>query len=72
MQLQRRFAYKYKSRDGTKSHYKYVITIPENIIDELTWKEGELLKPRVENSTLLVELYSSDSTEPKSGKKNRK
>ena len=72
MQLQKRFAYKYKRKDGTKTHYKYVITIPEDIVDKLTWKEGELLKPRVENNTLLVQAaYPSDFSESKI-RKNRK
>jgi hypothetical protein len=55
MQLQRHFAYQYKSKNESKKHYKYVITIPEEIIEELMWEEGEPLQPRVENNTLVVQ-----------------
>jgi len=65
VQLQRRFAYKYKSKDGTKNHYKYVITIPQEIVDELMWEEGELLEPRVENRALVVEPARSKDSEDK-------
>jgi len=63
VKLQKRFAYKYKSKDGTKNHYKYVITIPQEIVNELMWQEGEPLKPTVENQVLMVESARSNDRE---------
>jgi hypothetical protein len=53
--LQRRFAYRYKSRQGTKEHYKYIMTIPEEIVEELQWKEGTELDPKAQDQRLIVE-----------------
>jgi len=69
VQLQRRFAYRYKSKNGTKSHYKYVITIPQEIVDELMWEEGELLEPKTENGILIVEAARSDDSDKRIGSK---
>jgi antitoxin component of MazEF toxin-antitoxin module len=55
VKLQRRFAYRYKSKDGNKDHYKYVITIPEEVIEELDWVEGIELQPKVQDQKLVVE-----------------
>ena len=41
VKLQKRFAYRYKSKEGTKTHYKYVITIPEEFIEALGWSHGD-------------------------------
>jgi hypothetical protein len=35
VKLQKRFAYGYKD----KEHYKHIITIPEEIIEQLGWKD---------------------------------
>lgn len=37
MKLQRRFAYKY----GDVKHYKYVVTIPEEVVEKMEWKAGD-------------------------------
>jgi bifunctional DNA-binding transcriptional regulator/antitoxin component of YhaV-PrlF toxin-antitoxin module len=55
VKLQRRFAYRYKSKEGTKNHYKYVITIPEEVIEQLEWKEGTELEPKAQDQKLVVE-----------------
>lgn len=55
VKLQRRFAYRYKSKDGNKDHYKYVITIPEEVIEKLEWKEGTELEPKALDQKLVVE-----------------
>jgi hypothetical protein len=39
MRLQKVHAYDY----GNKSHYKYVITLPEELVDELGWESGSEL-----------------------------
>ncbi len=54
VKLQKRFAYRYKSKDGSKDHYKYVITIPEEVIEELDWKEGTELEPVAQDQKLVV------------------
>ncbi len=48
VKLQRRFAYKYKD----KEHYKHVVTIPEETIQELGWKAGEELEISVTDTKL--------------------
>jgi len=50
VKLQKRFAYKYKD----KEHYKHMLTIPEEIVEELGWKEGEELKQVVQEDRLVV------------------
>lgn len=51
MKLQRQVAYKYKG----KTHYKFVVIIPENMINELGWKEGQELKLKKVDSILMIE-----------------
>jgi len=51
MKLQRQVAYKYKE----KTHYKYVIVIPQDIIEELKWNEGQELKTTISDSQLVIE-----------------
>jgi len=50
MKLQKHVAYKYKD----KTHYKYVIVIPENAISKLGWREGFELKYEVDGSKLVI------------------
>ena len=50
MKLQRQVAYKYKD----KPHYKHVIIIPNETVEELGWKVGEELKNSVEGKTLIL------------------
>ncbi len=59
VKLQRRFAYRYKSKQGPKTHYKYIMTIPEEVVDELKWKAGTELKPKAQDQKLIVEAKSS-------------
>jgi hypothetical protein len=49
IRLQKRFAYTYKERD----HFKYVVTIPEELVSELGWKEKQELEPKVDNGRLV-------------------
>ena len=51
MKLQKQVAYKYKD----KTHYKYVVIIPETAINELGWNEGQELKLSINNSALKIE-----------------
>lgn len=67
MKLQKVVAYKY----GDKTHYKYIITIPEETISELGWKEGSELKDSIKSGSLVVDFVSvpvkkrPKATEPK-------
>jgi hypothetical protein len=51
VKLQKQIAYRYKD----KTHHKYVIIMPENIVSELGWKEGQELSLNVKDSNLLIE-----------------
>ncbi|MGQ0606451.1 MAG: AbrB/MazE/SpoVT family DNA-binding domain-containing protein [Candidatus Nitrosotenuis sp.] len=48
--IQKRFAYKYKN----KEHFKYQIVIPQDIIEQLGWKEGKDVELSVENKKLIL------------------
>ena len=48
--LQKQKSYQYKD----KEHFKHVIVIPEKVIDELGWQEGENLSFSFSNSGLTV------------------
>lgn len=50
VRLQKRFAYKYKD----KEHYKYVLTVPEEKIRKLGWKEGQELEQVLESQQLII------------------
>jgi hypothetical protein len=50
MKLQKQKAYRYKGRE----HYKYVIVVPEVIVDNLTWKEGDELVAEAKQGKLVI------------------
>ena len=52
MKLQKQVAYKYKD----KTHYKYVIILPENTVNELGWKEGQEFTTEVNGTRLIIDL----------------
>jgi bifunctional DNA-binding transcriptional regulator/antitoxin component of YhaV-PrlF toxin-antitoxin module len=52
VKLQKRFAYKYKD----KNHYKHIITIPDEIVHQLGWKEGIEIEPKVQDNELVLTL----------------
>jgi len=63
--LQKQLAYKYKD----KRHYKHVIVIPDEAINELGWKGGQELDLNVKDGRLIVEaknenVQKSRGTEP--------
>ena len=55
VKLQKRFAYRYKGKEEEKVHYKYVITVPEGIVNELGLEEGDDLDQRVVNGRLVIQ-----------------
>jgi hypothetical protein len=63
VKLQKRFAYRYKSKQGNKDHYKYVITIPEEVIEKLEWEEGTELEPKALEKKLVLERRVSGTKE---------
>lgn len=54
MKLQKVVAYKY----GDKTQYKYIITIPEERVQELGWKEGSELKDSARGKSLVIDFVS--------------
>lgn len=53
MKLQQHYAYKYKDR----VNYKYVIVVPNDIIEKLGWSVGQELKMEVDGKKLVVKLF---------------
>jgi len=51
MKLQKQVAYKYKD----KTHYKYVIIVPQNLINNLGWQEGQELESKIDGLKLILE-----------------
>ncbi|MGA2308476.1 MAG: hypothetical protein ABSG57_02870 [Candidatus Bathyarchaeia archaeon] len=49
--LQKQLAYKYKD----KRHYKHVIIIPDDAINQLGWKGGQELEINVKDGQLVVQ-----------------
>jgi antitoxin component of MazEF toxin-antitoxin module len=62
MKLQRQRAYKL---DDTRWQYKYVITVPETLIDQLGWKTGSELQVTLKESSLVVNFVSGPSEKSK-------
>lgn len=56
--LQKQLAYKYKN----KQHFKHVIVIPEEALNELGWKGGQELDLAVRDGKLVVELRTEKSS----------
>jgi len=54
MKLQKVHAYNY----GDKSHYKYVITLPEDLIYELDWDIGSELDAKIVNEKIQISFVS--------------
>jgi hypothetical protein len=50
--LQKQLAYKYKD----KRHYKHVIIIPDDAINQLGWKGGQELELNVTDGKLVAEV----------------
>ena len=56
MRLQRQKAYVYRSEDGEEiEHYKHLVTIPDEIVESLDWKQGIELRPAINGSKLILE-----------------
>jgi hypothetical protein len=49
--LQKQLAYKYKE----KKHFKHVIVVPDEAINELGWKGGQQLELNIKNRQLIIE-----------------
>lgn len=51
MKLQKQVAYKYKE----KTHYKYVVLVPQDIVYDLGWEAGQELLPKIDGRKLVLE-----------------
>lgn len=54
--LQKQLAYKYKG----KKHYKHVIVVPDEAINELCWKGGQELELWVKDGQLVATVKKED------------
>jgi antitoxin component of MazEF toxin-antitoxin module len=60
MKLQRHFAYTYKG----KKHYKNVITIPDNIVNQLNWNIGDEIEMIVQGDSLQLKATPTPISKP--------
>jgi hypothetical protein len=64
VKLQRHKAYTYKTESGEQiEHYKYLVNIPENRLNELGWSDGQELSIRVYNKSLVLEASKSNNAQ---------
>lgn len=62
MKLQKAFSYKY----ADTSRYKYLVNIPEEVINQLGWESGSELSAKIiDDKHLLIEFVSEPSDLPK-------
>jgi hypothetical protein len=54
LKLQKVAAYTYRN----KLHHKYIITIPEETIQQLNWEEGSELKHEIKDNSLVITFLS--------------
>lgn len=59
VKLQKQLAYNYKG----KQHFKHVIVVPDEAINELGWKGGQDLDIIVKSGQLVVKIKKEDSEE---------
>ena len=56
--LQKQLAYKYKD----KKHYKHVIIVPDEAINQLGWKGGQELEINVKTNQLIIKPRKNAKT----------
>ena len=56
VRLQKHLAYKYKD----KQHYKHVLTISDDILEKLGWKEGVELEANPRGEILVIKPKSKN------------
>ncbi|MDG6926810.1 MAG: AbrB/MazE/SpoVT family DNA-binding domain-containing protein [Nitrososphaerota archaeon] len=66
VRLQKRFAYKYKAKEGEKVHYKHMLTIPEDVVNRLGWIEGSEVSYTIEQDKLIVKAEVRNKSTVKS------
>lgn len=57
--LQKQLAYKYKD----KQHFKHVIVVPEEAVNELGWEGGQELELSTKDGRLIIEKNISNQKE---------
>lgn len=60
MRLQRHFAYTYKGR----KHYKNVLTIPDDVVNQLGWNIGDEINPTINGDTLFLKATPTPTSKP--------
>ena len=60
MKLQRHFAYTYKG----KRHYKNVLTIPDDIVNQLNWNIGDEIEMTVNGGSLVLQATPTPMSKP--------
>jgi bifunctional DNA-binding transcriptional regulator/antitoxin component of YhaV-PrlF toxin-antitoxin module len=65
VKLQKRFAYSYESREGEIKHYKYQVTVPEQLVQKLAWKDGTELDQQIVEGKLMISRTSSKNKDEK-------
>jgi len=63
VKLQKQKAYTYRTEKGEKTHhFKHVIVIPEDVIQELGWKKGQDLSWTIASNKLVLSLSSTEES----------
>ena len=58
VRLQKRFAYTYND----KRHYKHIITVPDEYVDKLGWKEGSNIELKVYKDELVLKSSKKEKS----------
>jgi bifunctional DNA-binding transcriptional regulator/antitoxin component of YhaV-PrlF toxin-antitoxin module len=61
VKLQKRFAYKYKDKD----HYKYIVTIPSDTMEQLDWPPDTDLSVTVSNESIMIKPTKDEVEKPR-------
>ncbi|MDV3244902.1 MAG: hypothetical protein LYZ66_07020 [Nitrososphaerales archaeon] len=61
VKLQKHKAYTYETGDGKKiEHFKHLVTIPDEVVQELGWTDGQNLTLAVSKNRLMLQADSGD------------
>ncbi len=72
VQLQRRFAYRYKSKHKATDHFKFQLTLPEEFVKALGWREGDEIEPKLSADSKSIVLSKLNQKKKGEGKANSK
>lgn len=64
VKLQKHKAYTYKTESGKEiEHYKHTVTIPEDAIQQLRWKDGIELNASIARNSLVLKPTESEESD---------